>query len=98
MNEDAVAETVRHLLADVLGKDAAAIVPEARILDDLGAESIDLLDMRFRIEQAFEIKVTGDDLARAVGGGITRIEFGVRFTVRALTDYVIERLRQMRDA
>lgn len=97
MDDGAVAEAVRHLLADVLGMDVAAIVPEARILDDLGAESIDLLDMRFRIEQAFAIKVTGDDLARAVGGGVTRIEFGVRFTVRGLTDYVIARLRQTRD-
>ena len=52
-----VFEKVREAIAEALGLDEDEVVPEARLMDDLGAESLDFLDIVFRIERAFGIKV-----------------------------------------
>ena len=44
-------------VVEALGVDEADITPGARIMDDLGAESIDFLDIVFRLEKAFGIKI-----------------------------------------
>jgi len=44
---------VREVLCDALGVDADDVVPAARIKSDLGAESIDYLDIMFRLEKRF---------------------------------------------
>ncbi len=83
-----MAARVRSILSEVLSIPPESIAEEARIMNDLGAESIDLLDLRFRIEQAFRIKITNRDLAQALGEKTTAEEFRSRFTVRALADYL----------
>ena len=45
-------------------------------LDELGAESIDLLDILFRIDRATGVKIQSDELASYVQGGIPDEEFG----------------------
>jgi len=44
---------VRDVLCDALGADAEDVTPTARIKADLGAESIDYLDIMFRLEKKF---------------------------------------------
>jgi acyl carrier protein len=53
---------VREALVDALGVDEDEVVPAARIGADLGAESIDYLDIVFRLEKAFNIKIPRGDL------------------------------------
>jgi acyl carrier protein len=48
---------IKECLVEALGVEEAEIVPGARIMDDLGAESIDFLDIVFRLEKAFGIKI-----------------------------------------
>jgi acyl carrier protein len=45
--------SVQALLAEVLGLSPAEVVPAAALIDDLGAESIDFLDISFRLEQQY---------------------------------------------
>jgi acyl carrier protein len=59
-----------------LGLDDDEATPESTLLDDLGAESIDLLDMLFRIERKTGTKIQASDLAEYVQGGIPDEEFG----------------------
>jgi len=92
MNHEGIFEKLRLLLVDVLSVDAASIDLSSRVMDDLGAESIDLLDLRFRIERTFGFSITDEELAAAVGENITREEFQERFTVGALCDYIAKRL------
>ena len=87
-----VLQEVSTMLGEVLGLDLERLVPEARIMDDLGAESIDLLDLRFRLERAFGFRVTNQDLAAAAGNPLSAAEFRDRFTVGALAAYVRRRL------
>ncbi|GHH96128.1 acyl carrier protein [Streptomyces capillispiralis] len=67
---------VRAAIADALGIDETEAVPEATLLGDLGAESIDLLDILFRIERATQVKITVADMADLLQGGIPDEEFG----------------------
>ena len=53
---------VKKVLIAALGVDDDEIFMDARIKADLGAESIDYLDIRFRLEKEFGIKITGNDL------------------------------------
>jgi acyl carrier protein len=50
-------DKVKAVLVDALGVDDDEVTPTAVIKDDLGAESIDFLDISFRLEKAFGIKI-----------------------------------------
>lgn len=50
-------EKVRGVLIEALGVDEEEVTPEAKLQEDLGAESIDYLDISFQLEKAFNIKI-----------------------------------------
>ena len=62
MTEAEVFEKVREALEEALGVDSEEVTPEAKISADLGAESIDFLDITFRLEKAFDIKIPRGEL------------------------------------
>lgn len=62
MSRDEIFEKVQEVLVDALGLDDDEVTPEATLMGDLGAESIDFLDIVFRLEKAFEIKVPREEL------------------------------------
>jgi len=62
LSRDEIMEKVREGLVDALGVDEDEVTPEARLGGDLGAESIDYLDIVFRLEKAFNIKIPRGDL------------------------------------
>lgn len=57
LSRDEIYAKVRTVLVDALGVDDDEVTPTAVIKDDLGAESIDFLDIVFRLEKAFGIKI-----------------------------------------
>ncbi|GGV72013.1 acyl carrier protein [Streptomyces longisporoflavus] len=72
----ALLPAVQEAIADALGIDEAEVLPDATLLGDLGAESIDLLDILFRIERVSGVKVTVADIGDLLQGGIPDEEFG----------------------
>jgi len=62
MTEEEVFEKVRETLVEALGLDDDEIIPEATLTGDLGAESIDFLDIVFRLEKSFGIKIPRGEL------------------------------------
>ena len=60
--DEEIFDKVRTALVDALSVDEDEVKPEAKLVDDLGAESIDLLDIMFRLEKAFDIKIPRDEL------------------------------------
>ena len=54
---NAVFPTVAETMADALGCDVADIKLDVSLIEGLDAESIDFLDMVFRLERAFKIKI-----------------------------------------
>jgi acyl carrier protein len=71
------------------------VVPDARIMNELGADSIDLLDIRFRIERVLGLRITNEELAVAFGEAKTAQDFIEMFTVDAMVGYLIGRLEAM---
>jgi acyl carrier protein len=62
MSREQVLEQVKTVMVDALGVDDDEITPQATLMGDLGAESIDFLDIVFRLEKAFGIKIAREDL------------------------------------
>src|SRR3954463_11611214 len=59
---DEIFEKVQSTLVDALGVDEDDVTPDATLLKDLGAESIDLLDIIFRLERNFGIRIPRGEL------------------------------------
>jgi len=57
MSREEIYTKVQGVLVDALGVDEEQVKPTARLRQDLGAESIDFLDIVFRLERAFGIKI-----------------------------------------
>ena len=69
-------EKVQETLVDALGVDDDEVTSEATLIGELGAESIDFLDIVFRLEKNFEIKIPRgelfpENLAAADSGFVT---------------------------
>lgn len=55
--DEAVFERVRECIAEALGLDTDEVEYDSRLIGDLGAESLDFLDIAFRLERAFDIRI-----------------------------------------
>jgi len=78
MSRDEIYEKVKGVLVDALGVDEDEIKPDAVIRDDLGAESIDFLDIMFRLEKTFGIKIPkGELLPENVASDPNMVQNGV---------------------
>lgn len=55
-------EKIRDALVDALAVEPDEVTPEATLTGDLGAESIDFLDIVFRLEKTFDIKIPRGEL------------------------------------
>jgi len=55
---------IRSIVAEQLGVDLGEVTPNASILDDLGADSLDVVELMMAIEEAFDIEVPDEDVER----------------------------------
>ncbi len=62
MTKDEVFSKVKEVLTTALAVDDDEVTPEAKLKADLGAESIDFLDITFQLEKTFGIKIPKGDL------------------------------------
>lgn len=62
MDRNEIFERVKDVLVEALAVDEDEVTPDASIRGDLGAESIDMLDISFQLEQAFEFKIQQGEL------------------------------------
>ncbi len=77
LTHDEVFTKVKDVLVDALGVDDDEVKGDAVIKDDLGAESIDFLDISFRLEKAFGIKIGKDEMMPNVANDPTFVKDGV---------------------
>lgn len=61
MTHDQVVTEVRRLLADRLAVKLEIIALDSRLIDDLGADSLDFIDLVFNLEKKFGIKIPEDE-------------------------------------
>lgn len=72
---DAVFPTVADTIADALGVDLEDVKPDVSLIEDLDAESIDFLDMVFRLERAFKVKIPRGKIVENARGALSEAEF-----------------------
>ncbi|MDP1602124.1 MAG: acyl carrier protein [Legionella sp.] len=75
MNVDSVYPKVREIIADVLVIDEDDVALNSRLIADLGAESIDFLDLVFQLEKEFSIKIPRGQLEKNARGDLAEDEF-----------------------
>lgn len=72
---DALFPKVAETMADALGCEVADVKPDASLIEDLDAESIDFLDMVFRLERAFKVKIPRGRIVENARGDLPDAEF-----------------------
>jgi acyl carrier protein len=82
----AIYPKVAETMADALGCEVEKVKPDASLIEDLGAESIDFLDIVFRLERAFKVKIPRGKLVEDARGELSEAEFesGGRLTAPGL--------------
>ena len=85
-------EQVRAVIADALYVDLDRVVPTAILMADLGAESIDFLDIMFRLEKEFNIRLPRGEIEQKARGQLSEAEFAVEGRI---TDAGLCNLRKM---
>jgi len=82
--------TVRSCFAEALGLDDDEVEYDSKIIDDLGAESLDLLDIVYRLERAFDIRIPRGGIEKVTREGL---EKGDVYEVNGvLTELALEKL------
>lgn len=57
----AILDDVREVIVDKLGVDAEKVVPEARFIEDLGADSLDTVELIMGLEDKFDLEISDED-------------------------------------
>ena len=68
-------EKVKEIIVDTISCEKEAVVLEAKLMDDLGIDSLDVVELNMALEEAFEITIADEDLATFV-------------TVKDIVDYI----------
>ena len=71
-----VDERVKQIIVEQLGVDEAEVTPTASFVDDLGADSLDTVELVMAFEEAFEIEIPDEDAEkiRTVQDAVTYID------------------------
>jgi acyl carrier protein len=92
MTQDDVYGKVKEAFMEALGVEDDEIDPSSKIFDDLGAESLDLLEIVYLLEHAFDIKIPRDGVREASRQDIDPSDYEVD---GVLTDLALTKLREI---
>jgi acyl carrier protein len=92
MDPASIEQGVREMVAEALARDVGDIQLASNLMEDLGAESLDFLDIVFKLEQRFGIQITRGEMEKAARGDMSDEEFAPRGVVSARG---LERLREL---
>jgi acyl carrier protein len=87
-----VEQQVREVVAEALARDLSEVKLETILMGDLGAESLDFLDIVFKLERAFSIQITRGEMERAARGNMSDEEFA---PAGVISEAGLTRLREL---
>lgn len=72
----ALEEKIKQIIVEQLGTNADEVTPEASFIDDLGADSLDTVELVMALEEEFDIEIPDEDAEKitTVGGAIKYVE------------------------
>ncbi|MEO7659877.1 MAG: acyl carrier protein [Pyrinomonadaceae bacterium] len=62
-----VQDKIKQIIVDELGVDEAEVTQNARFIEDLGADSLDLVELVMRFEEEFDIEIPDEDAEKIQG-------------------------------
>lgn len=70
------AEKVKEIIVEQLGVDASEVKDDAKFIDDLGADSLDTVELVMAFEEEFDLEIPDDDAEKltTVGSAITYLD------------------------
>ena len=76
----AVEDKIREIIVEQLGVSPEEVVPEASFIDDLGADSLDIVELVMAIEEEFALEIPDDDAEKiqTIQDAITYVEERVK--------------------
>ncbi|CAN5898095.1 acyl carrier protein [soil metagenome] len=92
LSNEQISEMCRVIVAQSLGKQLDDVKLTSILMADLHAESLDFLDIVFRIERDFKIEITRGEMERASRGDMTQDEFAPDGVI---SDAGLQRLREL---
>ncbi len=71
-----VEERVKEIIVDQLGVDESEVTPEAKFIDDLGADSLDIVELVMALEEEYDIEISDEEAEKiqTVGDAIEFIK------------------------
>lgn len=71
-----VEEKVKNIIVEQLGVDMESVTPEASFIDDLGADSLDIVELVMTMEEEFDLEIPDEDAEKikCVGDVITYVQ------------------------
>lgn len=75
-DEDAIFARLKQLILDQLEVEADEVTPDARFIDDLGADSLDIVELIMSLEEEFDLEIPDEHAERivTVGDAVTYIK------------------------
>ena len=61
MTDKSIEEKVKDIIVEQLGVNADQVTPEAKFIEDLGADSLDTVELVMALEEEFEIEIPDED-------------------------------------
>ncbi|PZN05303.1 MULTISPECIES: acyl carrier protein [Thermaerobacter] len=76
MADEALFQRVKAIIVEQLGVDEASVTPEARFIEDLGADSLDIVELIMALEEEFDLEIPDEDAEKiaTVGDAVQYIE------------------------
>ena len=86
--DEEILQKLSVILYEALRVPAENVRTEARLFGDYGAESIDILDIRFRIEDSFGFKIQEGEIIKSIAPDLPVEELKERFTVGSIVAFI----------
>ncbi len=77
MSSEEIFDKIKEIIVEQLGVAETAVAPEASFIDDLGADSLDIVELIMAIEEEFDLEIPDNDAEKVV-------------TVSDVVDYIKE--------
>lgn len=84
-------QKIIEIVADALYMDTDEVTAQSSLVNDLGAESIDFLDIMFRMEKEFDVKIPRGEVERQARGNLSDDEFAINGLI---TEAGLEQLKR----
>ncbi|NQS90370.1 acyl carrier protein [Patescibacteria group bacterium] len=66
MTKDEIIKKVKEITSEQLGVDESQITPEAKFIDDLGADSLDIVELVMALEEEFNLEISDEEAEKLI--------------------------------